>query len=119
MLMLPPGAISMTAPPDDYLQSKKIEFRGVEETLEKSEDFAWGSNFGFKTGGTPSWINYASTKASCCCGGKLRFVCQVSDSLGFERRSGGNEYLLNGNQIVVLACEKQCHPRALAVVCDN
>ncbi len=74
-----------------------------------------------KIGGFPSWLNYG-VNLNCTCGGKLSFICQLSDrhSLFYYGEKPAEYYhLLNDNYIFLLGCENQCTPYAVIPVCDN
>jgi hypothetical protein len=79
-------------------------------------------------GGVPYWINFAC-EPPCACGGRLRFICQIPEHFGFPKLPGAPAqpnsfsqadycYLL-GNFVYLLACDRQCDPRAAIAVCDN
>ena len=112
---------------DEYIAARRLAFAAADESVEEYAGIAAGSN-AFKVGGQPGWINYAVDK-QCPCGGRMAFVCQIPDSYGVPKTPNApsqpdsfsdSEYcLFLGNQVVILACERQCDCRALIAVCDN
>ncbi len=130
LILVPPDTSSTICNSDPFIASKQLVFHAEDEevTFNQSDDFSCGSN-DFKIGGVPGWINYAVNDAWCPCGGKMSFVCQIPDGFGFEQTDNAPEQpdsfssteycLFLGNQVYILACEKQCHPNALVAVCDN
>ena len=123
----------MLIPPDLPLRRHGSEPRLLRRALlaspahEEAEDDDYlgrrGSCSASKIGGLPSWFNYA-VDLPCPCGGRLAFLCQVS-----ERDAGdwfvhgaqpGDYYeFLNGNQTFLMACDRQCSVFSIIPVCDN
>lgn len=86
-----------------------------------------------KIGGVPHWIEYAvagvggqmssprkgtATFVKCKCGGAFRFLTQIEMMLDFSQ-DGAGKLLYSGELIVVLACERQCHPYAIGIISDR
>ena len=122
LYLFPPGEFQ-PARLDKRISSRKLQFEQAEEEVQDWTDFKKGS-YDSKVGGVPGWMNY-SVEEVCSCGGKISFVCQVSETEEFEATP---EYeddfeapytLFLGNQVYILACEEQCNPRAVVAVCDN
>ena len=97
-----------------YAVAKDEEIRECEYVGLTSE------NYGFKIGGTPSWMNY-SANLKCTCGSEIKYLFQIPDSYDFFYGDGPVEYhsLFLSNQIVFMACESQCSPYSVITVCDN
>jgi len=125
--LIKPGIPTSTAALDPFILARRLDFTNASESIQDFGDFERGSD-DFKIGGVPGWINYSINK-SCPCGGKMSFVCQIPDGFGFQQTEtapeqpdsfSNTEYcLLLGNQVFILACDRQCNPNALIAICDN
>lgn len=118
-----PGA-EITAPEvEPAIKPAGIFAKGTEDVVKHGTGY-----MGFKLGGVPSWAQDPESY-QCSCGGQLRFLCQVPINFGFATNPGQPEQpgwyrsveyaLMLGNEIYILACEKQCDPRAVWPVNQN
>jgi hypothetical protein len=123
-----PNKKEWIAEPDPILQHRRLTFKRSIEAVQPFGDFDVGG-YEFKVGGVPSWINFSFDDKQCPCGCKLQFVCQVSEDFSFPQRPGVPEQpdnfsstaygLFLGNFVYIMACSRQCDPRALFAVVDN
>jgi hypothetical protein len=128
ILLNRPNRKEWIAEPDPILEHRRLTFKRSIETVQSFGDFDIGG-YEFKVGGVPSWINFSYDDKLCACGGKLQFVCQVSEDFPFPQRPGAPEQpdnfssraygLFLGNFVYIMACTRQCDPRALFAVVDN
>jgi hypothetical protein len=122
-----PGALRNGGRLDEYISSHILRFERAKEEIQDFGDFDVGS-YEFKIGGVPGWMNYCLDK-NCPCGGKMSFVCQTPDGFGFKKTPTAPEQpnsfssveycLFLGNHVNILACDRQCDPRAVIATCDN
>jgi hypothetical protein len=127
LLLFPPTELGPGDNPHPFIAPYRLRFEAADEEVQDVGDFQVGS-YDFKVGGVPGWINYKVDKR-CCCGGRMSFLCQVPDGFGFRKTDAAPEQpdsfsssdycLFLGNQVYILACERQCDPRAVIAACDN
>lgn len=125
--LIKPDIPTSAAELDPFILGWRLDFTTAPESVQDFGDFERGSD-DFQIGGIPGWINYAINK-SCPCGGKMSFVCQIPDGFEFRQTEtapeqpdsfSNTEYcFLLGNQVFILACDRQCNPSALIAICDN
>src|SRR5262249_16386205 len=82
----------------------------------------------FKLFGVPAWLQDPE-EHECSCGARMRLLLQLPGNSGFDRSEvaaqqpnsfSADEYcLFLGNQLYLLACERQCNPLALWPVLQN
>lgn len=129
VMLLPPGESTSAAPVDRFIEGREVTFKRGTEEIERFEDYDYDvGSMEFKVGGVPGWLNYAMD-ASCACGGKMDFLCQIPCDQPFRKRPDAPEQpdsfssddycFLLGNQVYILACNRQCHPLSLVAICDN
>ena len=126
LLLYPPTELQSNGKLDPFIEPYRLQFKSATEEIQVG-DFDVGS-YDFKVGGVPGWINYKIDKR-CTCGGQLSFLCQTPDGFGFKQTDtapeqpdsfSSSEYcLFLGNQVYILACDRQCDPRAVIAGCDN
>jgi hypothetical protein len=83
----------------------------------------------FKVSGFPAWLNEPPSHFTCCCGGMMRFLCQLPSDYAFPKNPSAppqpNSFSLDdyclflGNQIYIFACDKRCDRHALVAFNDN
>lgn len=127
LFLFPPSLLQNDGRLDEHIASFSVSFERTVEEIHAFDDFDVGS-YDFKVGGVPGWMNYSVDKR-CTCGGKMAFICQTPDGFGFKKTPtapeqpdsfSASEYcLFLGNQVYILACDRQCDPRAVIAVCDN
>jgi hypothetical protein len=127
LLLFRPTEMKSSGQLDPFIEPYQLQFEFASEHVQDFSDFQVGA-YDFKVGGVPGWMNYQIDKR-CSCGGNMQFLCQVPVDFGFKKTStapqqpdsfSANEYcLFLGNQVYIMACERQCDPRAVIADCDN
>jgi hypothetical protein len=118
-----PGAETTAAEVEPALAPAAIVARPSEDLVKHGTGV-----MGWKLGGVPSWAQDPESY-ECSCGGQLRYLCQVPINFGFATNPGQPEQpgwyrsveyaLMLGNEIYILACDRQCDPRAVWPVNQN
>jgi hypothetical protein len=127
LLLFPPSDLISDGHLDEHIASYSLSFEHAQEEIHNFGEFDIGS-YEFKIGGVPGWMNYSIDKR-CTCGGEMTFICQTPDGFGFKQTPAAPEQpdsfssteycLFLGNQVYILACNRQCDPRAVIAGCDN
>jgi len=127
LLLFSPTNLISNGQLDEYIEPYTLTFDHATEDVEEFDEFDVGS-YDFKVGGVPGWMNYCIEK-KCTCGGEMSFICQTPDGFGFKQTTNAPEQpdsfsitkycLFLGNQVYILACNRQCDPRAVLAGCDN
>ena len=116
--------------PDGLVAPASIEKRLAYRALDaiRKEDSKADPLLALKLFGYPNWWQDPEEHV-CSCGAKMRLLLQIPDNFGFDMAQDAPEQpnsfsakqycLFLGNQLYLLACERQCHPMALLPVLQN
>ena len=124
LMLVPPGLPLRHHGSEPRLLRRALQALPAREETEDHEYLGRrGSCNASKIGGLPSWFNYA-VDLPCPCGGRLAFLCQVSevdagDWFLHGPRRVDHHWFLNGNQTFLMACDRQCSVFSIIPVCDN
>jgi hypothetical protein len=119
--LLSPATSVMPARAEDRLSLRNLR-------LLRSGDSLTEPLMSFKLFGYPSWAQDPE-EHKCCCGAPMRLLLQIPEGVGFDMESGAPEQpnsfsrkhycLFLGNELYLLACERQCNPSALLPVLQH
>jgi hypothetical protein len=113
--LLPPGTSIARAQVEIKLTTQNLGFV-------RKEDSTDGRLLAFKLLGHPSWAQDPEEHV-CSCGAPMQLLLQIPEGFGFDMApdappqpnsfSNRQYSLFLGNELYLLACTSQCHPRAL------